>query len=401
MPEPIQEAGQSTQTEQIASTPAPSVGPDQPTTVKTSETSGSSGKSLMDLLDIPPEVQSRLGGGTAKAEQEQPELPIEQRPEGRPSPGEEQRPEGRPSPPEEPEELASDEEEGEEEEEPPTAEAGATEKVDKRQKRINRLTRKKAELESQLDAVAAENYKLREAIQKGQGQPLENQVAPLTGQNLSAIQSEIARCDATLEWCDNNAEGTEIGEGDKTQYYDAKAIRAWRRDSEVKRQKAVVAEEKELERLAFVRQQADQQAVALWPEMFDKSKPEYQEAVSIIRKYPFITAIPEANYALGLFIEAGRSMKAKAAKNPASVAGQKQHRDIDERVFTTPRVPIAPHTPEPSSRESKPSSQKQLNEAMSRLTKDVDGSAESLTNVFAAMENAQKTRASSRSPVRS
>jgi hypothetical protein len=360
MPEPI-EAVQGAQNEQGAT--APAAQPDKQTTVKTSETSG---PSVMDLLDIPPEVQQRVAPKAEPKAEKQAETP-EPEPETQAEPQEEE-----------------GEEEEEVEEKVAADTAAATEKIDKREKRINRLTRQKAELEAKLDAVAAENHKLRTAQQKEEPG---NHPAPLVGGNLPAIQQELATIDATLEWCDNNAEGGEIGEGDKTQYFDAKAIRAWRRDAELKRQKFVVAEQKELERLAGVREQADQQAISLWPEMFDKSKPEYQEAVAIIRQYPFITSIPEANYALGMMIEGSRSLKTKATKKGQP---QKQHRDIDERVFSTPRVPIAPHTPEPPTRESTPSSQKQLNEAMSSLVKDSDGSTESVAAVFAAQDKRAK-----------
>jgi hypothetical protein len=227
----------------------------------------------------------------------------------------------------------------------------------------------------------------------------ENQVAPLMGGNLSAIEQKIKAQDEVLAWCDRNSEGGEIGEGDKTQYVDAESVKAWRRDAESKRQELVVDKKEELFYLKQAREKSNSDAYQLWPDMFDRSKPEFQQAVAILRQYPFLQAIPEANMIIGTYLEGQKKLQEKiTAKNGQP---QKQHRDIDERVFTTPRVPIAPHSPEPLSRESRPSPQKQLNEAMSRLTRDVDGSAESLTNVFAAMESAQKTRAGSRSPVKS
>jgi hypothetical protein len=103
---------------------------------------------------------------------------------------------------------------------------------------------------------------------------------------------------------------------------------------------------------------------------------------------------------VGTYLEGQKKLQDKinTARNGQP---QKQHRDIDERVFTTPRVPIAPHSPEPPSRESKPSSQKRYNEAMSRLIQDPDGSPENLASVFNSLEETRKTRATSRSPVKS
>jgi hypothetical protein len=385
MPEPAEQGDQGSQVEQIANTPQASA--DQPTIAKQSDKAPSF-PGVMDFLDIPPELQERLAPKAEAAETETlPESPPTELPEPEPETVE--------TP------VDGEGEEEEEEEDEPTAAAQEQQpKVDKRQKRINRLTRQKNDLERQVDHIISENQKLRQQLEKGRPpEDFENKVAPLVGGNLPVIDKEIAICDAKLTWCDNNAEGGEIGEGDKAQYYDAKEIRSWRREAELQRQKLVVAQQRELERLAYVRQEADQQAIALWPEMFDKSTPEYQEAVSIIRKYPFITSIPEANYALGLFIEAGRSMKARAAaaKNGEP---QKKHRDIDERVFTTPRVPIAPHTSEPLSREAAPSLTKRYNEAMSKLINDPDGGAGNVAAVFAAQEATAKTQPAGRTQVR-
>jgi hypothetical protein len=235
-------------------------------------------------------------------------------------------------------------------------------------------------------------------MQQSQAQLPENQPAPLIGGELSLIEQKLKTEDEVLAWCDRNSEGGQLGEGEKAQYIDSDGVRKWRRDSEARRQELVVEKKDELKRLASVRERADQEAYAMCPEMFDKSKPEYQEAVAYVYKYPFLTVIPEANRALALLIEGRKALQAKAtAKN----GQRKPTRDIDERVFTTPRVPIAPHTPEPPSRESKPSSQKRYNEAMSRLVNDPDGGAENLADVFAAREAADKTRPTTRSPVKS
>jgi hypothetical protein len=335
-------------------------------------------------LDIPPELQGRLAPKAVETKPEPEEADIPVQPE---------------KANEEPEELEPDEDEAEPEETEAPAAEQAPQKVDKRLKRINRLTRKKAELETQLDSVAAENYRLRQELSKGQAQAPQNQPPGLTGGRLATLQSEIDKCDAMLEWCDQNADGTEIGEGAEAKYYDAGTIKAWRRSAETARQEKVVEKREELWNLEQARKQSDQSAYQLWPEMFDKRNPEFQEAVALIRQYPFLQALPEANLVLGTFLEGRKKLREKLNGKNGQV--QKQHRDIDERVFTTPRVPIAPHSPEPPTRESKPSSQKQLNEAMSRLAKDSDGSSDSVAEVFAAMEKTRQSRPNSRSPVKS
>jgi hypothetical protein len=344
----------------------------------------------MDLLDIPPEVQLRVGpkAEETKAEElpkteEQPEVPA------------------KPEKEEAEKEEAEEDEDVEPEEEPVAAqEEQHPQKIDKRQKRINRLTRKKAELETQLDTLAAANYELRKKLEEGQAKAAKDQPVGLTGGLLPEIQAEIDKCDAMLTWCDEHTEGGEIGEGNNAQYYDPATIRGWRRTAETTRQEKVVEKKEELWRLKQARLQADADAYQLWPEMFDKSKPEFQEAVSIVRQYPFLVSMPEANLVIGTFLEGRKNIRTKLAPSKNGQP-QKQHRDLDERVFSTPRVPIAPHTPEPPTRESKSSSQKRYNEAMSRLVNDPDGGVENLAEALAAREAADRTRPTTRSPVKS
>jgi hypothetical protein len=155
----------------------------------------------------------------------------------------------------------------------------------------------------------------------------------------------------------------------------------------------------EIRQFGSARQQYDQIAQQVWPELFDKSTPEHQAAAQLLQQYPNIRGTPQANYAAGLVIEGVRSLMARMQAANGQQP-QKVHRDIDERAFTNPRVPIAPHSPEPPSREAKPSSTKVLNQAMSKLQNDPDGSAESLAAMFNAMDATNRRRVSSRSQVK-
>lgn len=378
MPKSPTEAIQPSQ--ESATTPQQVVA-DQPTTEKTTDIRG-----IAQFLDIPDSVLDRIAPKPAEKEPESEPVTEPVTSEATEEPEALTEPTG---------ELDEEEPEGEEQPEKEPVEGEQPQKIDKRQKRINRLTRQKSELQTQLDNLAAENQKLRTQ----NGSKPEDQPAPLVGGRLPAIQQEIAKCDAILAWCDDNAEGGEFGEGDKATFYDAKAIKGWRRNAETARQKHVVEEGKETDRLAQARAQADQQAYLAWPEMFDKSTPEYQEAVGYIQRYPFLVNIPEANVALGLLLEGAKSLKARSQKN-GQANGEKKHKDIDERAFSTPRVPIAPHSAGPPSRESKPSSQKKFNEAMSNLVKDQDNNDKWLAEAFAAIEEQNRSATTGRTPVK-
>jgi phage host-nuclease inhibitor protein Gam len=385
MPEPT-EAGQGAQTGQIASTPAPER--DQPTTV--TQNDDQQLKGLMEHLDIPPELQSRIAASTQ----------AEPLPSTTPAPETEP-----PTPPtEEPVEKRDDGEDDEEEiaEEPATPED--QQKVDKRQKRINRLTRQKAQLETQLDSAVSELEQYRQALaQQRPGQT--PQPVPSANQRLAhisdevSLNQEIAKATSVIEWCDANADGlTTEGQDGTEKYHAPEQIAKWRREAE----KVVLdapQRRDEIRTFGVARNQYDQIAQQVWPELFDKSTAEHQAAAQLLAQYPAIRGTPQANYAAGLVIEGVRSLMARLQQANGQQPA-KAHRDIDERAFTTPRVPIAPHSPEPPSREAKPSSQRQLNQAMDKLANDPDGSSESLAEAFNALDAMKRTRSDSRSAVK-
>jgi len=384
MPEPAEQGDQGSQVEQIANTPQEAA--DQPTIAKQSDKAPSFSPGVMDFLDIPRELQERLA---PKAEAETlPESPTEL-----------------PKPEPEPEIVKETpvEEEGEEEEEDESAAVAAEEqpqKVDKRQKRINRLTRQKNDLERQIDHVISENQQLRKAFEQRQEKAPKNQPPGLTSGKLDQIKAKIKECESMLEWCDDNPDGGLLGRGEQAVEVDAATARFYRRKAELDRQEFIVEKREQEWELNQKREQANSEASALWPEMFDRRTPEFQEAVQILQQYPFVQELPDANLIVGTFLEGRRKLRDKlnaAAKNGEP---QKKHRDVDERVFTTPRVPIAPHTPEPLSREAAPSLNKRYNEAMSKLINDPDGGSGNVAAVFAAQEQARKTQPASRSQVR-
>jgi hypothetical protein len=369
------EAGQGAQTEQIAPTPQTA---DQPTTVTQTDQQL---QGLLDHLDIPPELHSRIAATTGTSPEPPSTFPAEQPPEQPPEQEAEQ-------PPEQPPEQEDEDEQTPEGEQAP----------DKRQKRINRLTRQKRELEEEVKAY-------RQAIeQQQQGGGPQPHPVPSANQRLAHISdeytlnSEIAKATQIMEWCDANADGlTTEGPDGTERYHEPAQVNKWRREAE----KVVLdapQRRDEIRLFTVARTQYDQIAQQVWPELFDKSTPEHQAAAQLLAQYPNIRSSPQANYAAGLVIEGVRSLITRL--NTAN--GQQpapQHRDIDERAFTTPRVPIAPHSPEPPSREARPSSQKVLNQALDKLQNDPDGSAESLAAAFNAMSAARPKRVNSRSPV--
>jgi hypothetical protein len=382
MPEPSL-AGQGQQAEDAAA--APQTTADSPRTTS----QGDSG-SLMDFLDIPADVQGQL-----KPREAAPELPGDV-----PSPPSDESP---PPTEEEPSRDEEVEEESEEEAEQPVAAQEEQPKLDKRQKRINRLTRQKSELQTKLDAVYAENQEMRQYLEQVQGkQQQTTRAAPAGVGRLSWIaseqqlQQEVAKADSVIEWCDLHPEGATTGSGENEEYIEPETIAGWRREAEKLVIHAPMRRE-ELQKFGQAQNYYNGLVQENWPEILDQRSPDHQMAVAILQFYPWLQSTPQAWYAAGLVIEGAKALEARAGK----ANGQRQHRDIDERAFA-PRVPLAPHSANPPTRSATPSSKQRLNEAMSNLVKDSDGSSTSLADVFGALEGARPgQRTSGKTPVKS
>jgi hypothetical protein len=309
----------------------------------------------------------------------------------------------KPPPPTE-EQLPRDEEA--EEEEPEEEQPSETElppKIDKRQKRINRLTRQKSELQSKLDAEHAQVEELLLKLEQFQGKQREAaSTGPPSVGRLGWIQSEqqlaqeISKANSVIDWCDAHADGATTGTGEEEKYVGPEQIAQWRREAE----KLVInapIREKELQRFDTAQNYYNSLVQENWPEILDKTSPDHQMAVAILQFYPWLQQTPQAWYAAGLVIEGAKALEARTAGKSTP---QRQHRDIDERAFA-PRVPLSPHVANPPARPTTPSSKQRLNEAMSNLVKDSDGSAGSLAQAFEAIEGARQGRPTSRTPVKS
>jgi hypothetical protein len=353
---------------------------------------GSQGKDLMSFLDIPAEVQGQLKPREAPTELPGDVPPPTETPEQPPHQEVEL-----------PKEEAADEEPEEEEEEPAAQQQEEPPKVDKRQKRINRLTRQKSELAAKLDAAAAEREELRKKLEQFEGKQ-QQPIVPTGIGRLGWISSEqqlaqeYAKAQGVMDWCDQNPQGATVGEGENEKYYDPETIAGWRREAEKLVMTAPMRRE-ELRQYSTARNYYDGLVKQAWPELLDQTTQDYQIAEAIRQQYPVLRHLPQGDYVVGLLVEGAKSLDARNAKNGQQPP--KQHRDIDERAFA-PRVPLSPHTANPPTRTAAPSSKQRLNEAMDNLIKDPDGSETSVAAAFGALDAARPhQRPTAKTPVTS
>lgn len=403
MPEPITAAPAPQGASNIASTPQPEV-VDQSTTQPTSNESPDPLQGMMDALDLPPEIQKRISKHQVAPQPSQPapETPAVEDPTVQPESPEAQQP---PVVTDETDETDDEDETGEIAEEPPV-QGQQPPKIDKRQKRINRLTRKNSELESKLDAAVNELSTLRkqsERVESGKDVPIPS-ASPLSyiGDE-QTLDAELSKANGIVKWCNENPDGLSMtDESGREIFHSPKDVERWRNDANVVVNNAA-NRRLELQRWNYERNHFDGMAREICPKLFDKTSEEYQEATAMLQQFPGIKASPRVNYALAIAVEGAKSVqtrfKQKLNGNGNSAPPAKRG-DINPIVFNTPRVPIAPHTAEPPSVQSKPSSKQKFNDAMSDLVKDQDNNLNHLARAFAAIEESNRTRPTPKSPVK-
>jgi hypothetical protein len=384
MPDPVTQDGQ----ELEAAIPAAPPQADQPRTAtqqKSVDLQDAHQKSVMDILGIPQEIRAQIQPKEAP-EEEVPapsEIPPASEPQQVPA-----------------EEDDDDDDEGEQ---PPEAAAAQPEqRVDKRTKRIKRLTRQKSELEQQLAYQQQLIQQLSQQQQEAQPQEERAPVGPLVNpladvQDEQELDRRLSMAQKALRWLNANKDGYDAGDKFVTPEEIAKDLATAQETIMWAPTRRIELRDDQLRTASFWQQknQWDQAVAQFMPDVFKEGTPEFNQAIQYFQNYPILHSMPQGVYAAALMIEGEKALKSRVSPGGT----QKAHRDISEKAFS-PRVPIAPHTANPPTRAARPSSQAQLNEAMSNLVNDPDGSTESLAKVFGALSKTPK-RPVGQAPVRS
>lgn len=414
MPTPIT----ATQGSQSENANAPAATPDKQTTTQPRAQESN----LMDFLDVPAEVQAQIKPKTV--EPMTGDIPAEHPKGTEETPAEPQQPESQqqaepPSQPTKPAAVLDDDDDDDDDDDitgqnndGAAAESQGPDNrvIRKLQKRINRLTRQKSERDSQIDTLFQQVTDLKGKAEKQNGDADKAAVPSAGGwlpnvTNERQLDQEVSKARDLVEWCNENAEGVTSGEGDNQKFVSPKEIAGWKTRAEM----VLIGAEprrRELREFSSNRDKYDVLAKQAWPELFDNSTEEYQLGQSLLEANPELKLRVDRNYALGLLLEGVKSLHGRvqaAAKQVAANgngnAVRTGRRDIDPRAFEA-RVPLAPGGPEAPTREVVPSSHKKLNEAMTQLVADPDGSVSSLANALGALDEMKRTRAGSRTPVK-
>jgi hypothetical protein len=257
--------------------------------------------------------------------------------------------------------------EPDEAEQGPVEEAGT--KPNKWQKRINRLTRQKSQLEEALDAKEAQ---LRELRSKLEG--LENRSAPIPAgrgplsyvADERQLAQEVQKAEALLEFCDEHPDGVTVDAGKETErFIEPGEIAKWRRAAEKTLLHAPLRRD-EIRQYGVQRAKSDQAAMQICPQLFERGSDENKAAVALLQLVPEVASRPDINHLAALVIEGVKAVQARAARANGSSNGSPA-KGIGARALG-PRAPVAPHTANPPVERSESlSGTKRLKEAMDKL----------------------------------
>ncbi len=183
------------------------------------------------------------------------------------------------------------------------------------QKRVNKLTAQKKEAQAKIAELEAQLVEAKARAEQPAPEP--TPAAPPTAENpflhitnWADLKREEANAESVIEWCDANADGVVVREGDSDREYSGKEVRDIRRAAERAVRKHLPAQQEYLRQ----REHFDQRAADEYRWWADKSTAEYQQAANVLRVFPEIARFPDYKLTLGDFVTGYKARAAKAAQ---------------------------------------------------------------------------------------
>lgn len=205
------------------------------------------------------------------------------------------------------EETATEKAEDEDEQPEDEADADKAEAPTKVQQRIDKLVAQRHELTEQLDDLKAQ---LAAAQAQAEAKPPvvtldpDNPLSSIT--DPSALETEIAKAQAVLDWCDENPDGGTVTVAGEERHYDADAVKQVRRNA----RELVRAAPRQKEYLE-IRAQTLPEAKAFYPDFFKSGTTAHSFLQATLKQYPFITKIPGWELVVGDAFEGQRLRQAR------------------------------------------------------------------------------------------
>lgn len=210
------------------------------------------------------------------------------------------------------------------------------------QKRIDKLTAEKHELREQLDALKAERDAAKAAAEAQPPVIFKDPENPLSSfTDAAALEAEIAKAQAVLDWADDNREGGTVTVAGEEKYYDADAVKQIRANA----RSIVKAAPKQQEYLR-IREATLPEAKAAYPGFFTPGTAEHQALQAALRQYPSIAQFPNMELIIGdafagqqlRLARLQQQQKKRAAAEPTKKAPAK----TDDKVPKAPSPNASP-----------------------------------------------------------
>lgn len=276
----------------------------------------------------------------------------------------------------EPEETAGEEEEAADEEgdEKPESQDQEPDAPDKIQRRIDRLTAEKHELREERDVIKAELETLRKQVEAKP--PVvtvdpENPLSAIT--DAAALEAEISKAQAVLDWADDNREGGSVTVGGEEKFYDADAVKQIKANA-----KSLLRAAPKQQEYLKLREQVLPEAQAVYPDFFKSGTTAKAFLDATLKQYPWITRIPTWELVVGdAFV--GQQMRLAKLE-------QMQRKQSSSKATKSPAPAAAKvmKTPSPGARPKVSGSEAALRQKAERVFKS-GGNPEALTDYLEAI----------------
>jgi hypothetical protein len=276
----------------------------------------------------------------------------------------------------EPEETSGEgdeEAEDKEEDEKPESQDQEPEASDKIQRRIDRITAEKHELREERDAIKAELEALRkQAEAKPPVVTIEpdNPLSSLT--DASALQAEIDKAQAALDWADDNRDGGTVTIAGEEKFYDADAVKQIKANA-----KSLLRNAPKQQEYLRLREGLLPAAQAAYPELFQQGTVPKAYLDASLKAYPWLTRFPGYELIVG---------DAFVGQNMREAKEQQQQRKLSGAKAAKSPAPTAKvmKTPSPGARPKVSGSEAALRQKAERVFKS-GGNADALTDYLEAI----------------
>ena len=175
------------------------------------------------------------------------------------------------------------------------AKAEEPEAPTKVQQRIDKLTAQTREALEQLDDLKAQLEAAKAAADAKPPVIFQDPANPLSSfTDAAALEAEIAKAQAVLDWADDNREGGTVTVAGEEKYYDSDAVKQIRANA-----RALVKAGPKQQEYIRVRQQVLPEAQTFYPELFRKGSVEYQAMQATLQQYPHLVSYPNMELIIG------------------------------------------------------------------------------------------------------